>query len=51
VIDVTRVDYIRIPVDDIKQAKHFYGEILARISDPAGNRILLHHRYKSYEQV
>ena len=123
-IDVTRVDYIRVPVDDIEQAKHFYGEVLglprnakldhddwieyeasnvtlavmtphthesefaalppatialgvpdvaeakaqleakglevgelwdsavchgAGISDPAGNRILLHHRYKGYE--
>ena len=123
-IEVTRVDYIRVPVDDIEQAKHFYGELLglpenehlhnddwieyeaanltlavmtpetheyefaalppatialgvpdvaeakthleasglevgeiwdsgacqgAGVSDPAGNRILLHHRYKPYE--
>jgi len=123
-IDVTRVDYIRVPVDDIEQAKRFYGEVLglprnphldhedwiefeasnvtlavmtphtheyefaalppatialgvpdvaeakakleaagvevgdlwdsgvcngAGVSDPAGNRILLHHRYKPYE--
>jgi predicted enzyme related to lactoylglutathione lyase len=123
-IEVTRVDYIRVPVDDIEQAKHFYGEVLglpknehldhddwieyeaanvtlavmtpethddvfapmspgtialgvadvaeakanlegaglevgemwdsgvcqgAGVSDPAGNRILLHHRYKPYE--
>ena len=123
-IEVTRVDYIRVPVDDIDQAKHFYGEVLglpenehlhdddwieyeaanltlavmtpetheyefaalppatialgvpdvaeakaqleaaglevgemwdsgachgAGVSDPAGNRILLHHRYKPYE--
>ena len=27
-IDVTRVDYIRVPVDDIEKAKHFYGEVL-----------------------
>jgi predicted enzyme related to lactoylglutathione lyase len=27
-IDVERVDYIRVPVDDIEKAKHFYGEIL-----------------------
>jgi len=124
VIEVTRVDYIRVPVDDIEKAKHFYGEVLglpqnthldhedwieyeasnltlavmtphthdsefaalppatialgvpdvatakaqleaaglevgdmwdsgvcngAGVSDPAGNRILLHHRYKPYE--
>lgn len=123
-IEVTRVDYVRVPVDDIEQAKHFYGEVLglpenehldnddwieyeaanvtlavmtpetheyeftqlppatialgvpdvaeakaqleaaglevgemwdsgachgAGVSDPAGNRILLHHRYKPYE--
>ena len=123
-IEVTRVDYIRVPVDDIDAAVHFYGEVLglprnehlhhddwiefeasnvtlavmtpethdssfaplppstialgvpdvataktqleaagvevgavwdsgacngAGLSDPAGNRILLHHRYKPYE--
>ena len=123
-IEVTRVDYIRVPVDDIEKAKHFYGEVLglpqnthldhedwieyeasnltlavmtphthdsefaalppatialgvpdvatakaqleaaglevgdmwdsgvcngAGVSDPAGNRILLHHRYEPYE--
>jgi catechol 2,3-dioxygenase-like lactoylglutathione lyase family enzyme len=125
VIDVQRVDYIRVPVTDMEKANHFYGEVLglkrnpnspdedwveyeagnvtlavmtphthdyefsplppgtlalrvpnvadakakleaagvevnemwdsgvcygAGFSDPAGNRILLHHRYKSYEQ-
>ena len=124
-IDVTRVDYIRVPVDDIEKAKEVYGRVLglpqntkldhedwveyeasnvtlavmtphthdyefaalppatialgvpdvaaaksqleaqgvavgdmwdsgvchgAGVSDPAGNRILLHHRYKPYEQ-
>ena len=124
-IEVTRVDYIRVPVDDIGKATHFYGEVLglprntklkhddwiefeaanvtlavmtphthdyefaslppstialgvpdvaaakaqleaagvdvgemwdsgvchgAAVSDPAGNRILLHHRYGPYEQ-
>jgi predicted enzyme related to lactoylglutathione lyase len=124
VIEVTRVDYIRVPVDDIEQAKRFYGDVLglpqnthldhedwieyeaanvtlavmtphthddefaplppatialgvpdvaeakaqleaagvqvnemwdsgvchgAGFSDPAGNRILLHHRYEPYE--
>jgi catechol 2,3-dioxygenase-like lactoylglutathione lyase family enzyme len=123
-IEVTRVDYIRVPVDDIDAANHFYGDVLglrrnehldhedwveyeaanvtlavmtpethdyefaplpsttialgvpdvaaakaeleskglevgelwdsgvcrgAGVSDPAGNRILLHHRYKPYE--
>jgi predicted enzyme related to lactoylglutathione lyase len=125
VLEVTRVDDVRVPVDDIEKAKHFYGEVLglprnthldhedwieyeasnvalavmtphthdsgfaplppatialgvpdvatakatleaagvqvndmwdsgvchgAGFSDPAGNRILLHHRYKPYEQ-
>jgi catechol 2,3-dioxygenase-like lactoylglutathione lyase family enzyme len=27
-IEVERVDYIRVPVDDIEKAKHFYGDIL-----------------------
>jgi len=122
VIDVERVDYIRVPVTDIDAANHFYGELLglprspnsphddwveyeagnvtlavmphthdyeftplppttialrvpdvaaakaklesvglevgemwdsglcrgAGVSDPAGNRILLHHRYAPY---
>jgi predicted enzyme related to lactoylglutathione lyase len=123
-IDVERVDYIRVPVTDIEEAKHFYGEVLglerfeklkhddwieyetgnvtlavmtphthdyeftplppgtialrvadvaaakakleeagvevnemwdsgacrgASVSDPSGNRILLHRRYASYE--
>ena len=122
-IGVVRVDYIRVPVTDIEQARHFYGELLglplnpnspaddwleyevgnvtlavmtphtheyefaalppatialrvadvaaakakleeaglevsemwdsgkcrgAGVSDPAGNRILLHHRYAAY---
>jgi predicted enzyme related to lactoylglutathione lyase len=125
VVEITRVDYIRVPVDDIDAATHFYGDVLglprntrlkhddwiefeasnvtlavmtpathdyefaalppstialgvpdvaaakaeleakgiavgemwdsgvchgAGISDPAGNRILLHHRYGPYEQ-
>lgn len=123
-MEVTRVDYIRVPVDDIEAAKRFYGGVLglprnehldhedwveyeaanvtlavmtpethdqefavmppgtialgvpdvaaakaeleakglevaemrdsgacrvAGVSDPAGNRILLHHRYMPYE--
>jgi catechol 2,3-dioxygenase-like lactoylglutathione lyase family enzyme len=27
-IDVQRVDYIRVPVTDIEAAQHFYGELL-----------------------
>ena len=27
-IEVERVDYIRVPVDDIEKAKHFYGDVL-----------------------
>jgi predicted enzyme related to lactoylglutathione lyase len=125
VIEVTRVDYVRVPVDDIDAAVHFYGETLglprnehldhddwiefeasnvtlavmtpethdysfaplppstialgvpdvaaakaqleaagvevgemwdsgacngAGLNDPAGNRILLHHRYKPYDR-
>jgi predicted enzyme related to lactoylglutathione lyase len=125
VLEITRVDYIRVPVDDIEAATHFYGEVLglprntklhhddwveyeasnvtlavmtpqthdyefaplppatiavgvpdvaeakatleaagvqvhdmwdsgvchgAGLADPAGNRILLHHRYGPYEQ-
>jgi catechol 2,3-dioxygenase-like lactoylglutathione lyase family enzyme len=123
-MEVTRVDYIRVPVDDIEAAQRFYGDVLglprnehldhedwveyeasnvtlavmtpetheyefaalppatialgvadvaaakaeleakgldvgelwdsgvcrgAGVSDPAGNRILLHHRYEPYE--
>ena len=124
-IEVTRVDYVRVPVDDIDAAVHFYGSVLglprnehldhddwiefeasnvtlavmtpethdysfaalppstialgvpdvaaakaqleaagvevgdmwdsgacngAGLNDPAGNRILLHHRYKPYDK-
>ena len=124
-LEITRVDYIRVPVDDIEAAVHFYGGVLglprnehldhddwiefeasnvtlavmtpethdysfaplppstialgvpdvaaakaqveaagvavgemwdsgvcngAGMNDPAGNRILLHHRYKPYDK-
>ena len=124
-LEITRVDYIRVPAEDIDAATHFYGEILglprnehldrddwvefeasnvtlavmtpethdyafaplppatialgvpdvaaakaqletagvevgemwdsgvcngAGLNDPAGNRILLHHRYKPYDR-
>jgi catechol 2,3-dioxygenase-like lactoylglutathione lyase family enzyme len=28
VVEITRVDYVRVPVDDIDAAVHFYGEVL-----------------------
>jgi catechol 2,3-dioxygenase-like lactoylglutathione lyase family enzyme len=34
VINVERVDYIRVPVTDIEQAKHFYGELLGLRENP-----------------
>ena len=33
-IDVERVDYIRVPVQDIEQAKRFYGELLGLRENP-----------------
>ena len=33
-IDVERVDYIRVPVKDIEKAKHFYGEMLGLEQNP-----------------
>ena len=33
-IDVERVDYIRVPVKDIEKAKHFYGEVLGLEQNP-----------------
>jgi predicted enzyme related to lactoylglutathione lyase len=34
VIDVERVDYIRVPVKDIEESKHFYGEVLGLEQNP-----------------
>jgi hypothetical protein len=34
VINVERVDYIRVPVTDIEQAKHFYGKSSASSKIP-----------------
>jgi catechol 2,3-dioxygenase-like lactoylglutathione lyase family enzyme len=34
VIGVERVDYIRVPVDDIDTANHFYGELLGLRRNP-----------------
>ena len=33
-IDVQRVDYIRVPVKDIEEAKKFYGEVLGLRENP-----------------
>ena len=33
-IEVERVDYIRVPVTDIEEAKHFYGEVLGLEQSP-----------------
>jgi catechol 2,3-dioxygenase-like lactoylglutathione lyase family enzyme len=34
VIEVQRVDYIRVPVTDMEQANHFYGEVLGLERNP-----------------
>ncbi len=33
-IDVQRVDYIRVPVTDMQKANHFYGEVLGLQRNP-----------------
>ncbi|HUG65036.1 MAG TPA: VOC family protein [Gaiellaceae bacterium] len=33
-IDVERVDYVRIPVTDMEHANHFYGEVLGLRRNP-----------------
>ena len=33
-IDVQRVDYIRVPVTDMQKATHFYGEVLGLQRNP-----------------
>jgi predicted enzyme related to lactoylglutathione lyase len=33
-IDVERVDYIRVPVTDMDRATHFYGEVLGLARNP-----------------
>ena len=33
-IQVERVDYIRVPVTDIEKAKHFYGDVLGLPLNP-----------------
>jgi predicted enzyme related to lactoylglutathione lyase len=34
VIEVQRVDYVRVPVTDIEDAKRFYGEVLGLAESP-----------------
>jgi len=34
VIGVERIDYVRIPVTDMEQANHFYGEVLGLERNP-----------------
>jgi predicted enzyme related to lactoylglutathione lyase len=34
VVDVERVDYVRVPVTDIDEAKHFYGDMLGLSLSP-----------------
>jgi len=34
VINVQRVDYIRVPVTDMQKANHFYGEVLGLERNP-----------------
>jgi catechol 2,3-dioxygenase-like lactoylglutathione lyase family enzyme len=34
VIDIERVDYVRVPARDIEQAKRFYGEVLGLAENP-----------------
>ena len=33
-VGVERVDYIRVPVKDMKEARHFYGEVLGLRENP-----------------
>jgi catechol 2,3-dioxygenase-like lactoylglutathione lyase family enzyme len=34
VLEITGVDYVRVPVDDIEAAKRFYGEVLGLPAGP-----------------
>ena len=44
-LDVQRVDYIRIPVTDMEKANHFYGEVLGLERNPH----LAHDDWVEYE--
>ena len=37
-MDVERIDYIRVPVTDIEEANHFYGEVLGLERNPNSPR-------------
>jgi catechol 2,3-dioxygenase-like lactoylglutathione lyase family enzyme len=45
VIEVQRVDYIRVPVTDMEAANHFYGELLGLERNPHLN----HEDWVEYE--
>ena len=44
-IEVERVDYIRVPVTDMEKANHFYGEVLGLRRNPH----LRHEDWVEYE--
>ena len=44
-IEIERVDYIRVPVTDMDQANHFYGEVLGLPRNPH----LAHEDWVEYE--
>ena len=59
-ITVERTDFVSVPVTDLERSTAFYRDVLGleqigsgewpefQLSDPSGNRILLHHRYAPY---
>ena len=44
-IEVERVDYVRIPVTDMEKANHFYGEVLGLARSPSS----AHEGWVEYE--
>lgn len=44
-IEVERVDYVRIPVTDMEKANHFYGEVLGLARSPSS----AHEDWVEYE--
>ena len=49
-IDVERVDYVRVPATDIEKAKRFYGEVLGLRENPARPATFL-NRSRAAEQI